>query len=125
MLTKRARMYLASMLVLLTCQFLAGQERPPKGALRVYPPHISTDKTVNDCYDIAYGRAPRVCKGTDGKERPAQVWPNAAEPENLRASTDLMLLHPDGSEEILVSGGAGAIADPYVSFDAQWVYYSR
>jgi len=113
------------MLVLLTCQFLAGQERPPKGALRVDPPHISTDKTVKYNYDIVYVRAPRLVKGTDGKERPAQVWPNAAEPENLRASTDLMLLHPDGSEEILVSGGAGAIADPYVSFDAQWVYYSR
>src|SRR5947207_378428 len=35
-----------------------------------------------------------------------------------------MLLHPDGSEEMLVEGGKGAIADPYVSFDAQWVYYS-
>src|SRR5262249_50828025 len=59
-----------------------------------------------------------------GKEQQAHVWPNAAEPESLRAPTDLMLLHPDGSEEILVRGGKGGIADPYVSFDAQWVYYS-
>src|SRR5262249_19114972 len=48
----------------------------------------------------------------------------AGEPYNLRASTDLMLLHPDGREEVLVEGGKGAVADPYVSFDAQWVYYS-
>src|SRR5262249_34188242 len=37
---------------------------------------------------------------------------------------DLMLLRPDGSEEVLVEGGKGAIADPYVSFDARWVFYS-
>ena len=35
-----------------------------------------------------------------------------------------MLLHPDGSEEVLVAGGDGAVTDPFVSFDAQWVYYS-
>jgi hypothetical protein len=35
-----------------------------------------------------------------------------------------MLLHPDGSEEVLVAGGTGAIADPNVSFDARGVYYS-
>ena len=124
MMTKQGRTCLAAAAVLLTCQFLAGQEGPPKGPLRVAPPHISTDKNVKYDYDIVYVRAPREVKGADGKSRPAQVWPNAAEPENLRASTDLMLLHPDGSEEILVSGGKGAIADPYVSFDAQWVYYS-
>jgi hypothetical protein len=33
-------------------------------------------------------------------------------------------LHPDGTEEVLAAGGKGAIAEPYVSFDAQWVYYS-
>src|SRR5262249_18046577 len=92
--------------------------------LNVTTPHISTDKTIKYDYDIVYVRAPRFVKGSDGKEHQAQVWPNAAEPENLRAPTDLMLLHPDGSEEMLVEGGKGAIADPYVSFDAQWVYYS-
>jgi hypothetical protein len=35
-----------------------------------------------------------------------------------------MLLHPDGSEEVLVAGGKGAIADPYVSFDGWSVYYT-
>ena len=39
--------------------------------------------------------------------------------------TDLMLLHPDGSEEVLVEGGEGAVADPFVSFDGEWVYYAK
>ena len=98
--------------------------KPPQRPLRVDPAPIATDKTVKYDYDIVYVRAPRFVKGTDGKDRLAHVWPNAAEPENLRASTDLMLLHPDGGEDVLVEGGKGAIADPYVSFDAQWVYYS-
>src|SRR5204862_7651565 len=37
---------------------------------------------------------------------------------------DLMLLRPDGSEEVLVKGGAGSVTDPVVSFDGEWVYYS-
>ena len=31
---------------------------------------------------------------------------------NMRAATDLMLLHPDGSEEVLVAGGKGADRRP-------------
>jgi len=102
----------------------ADEPRPPQRPLKVDPLAISTDKTVKYDYDIVYVRAPRTVTGADGKERIAPVWPNAGEPENLRAATDLLLLHPDGSEEVLVEGGTGAIADPYVSFDAQWVYYS-
>src|SRR5262249_31114163 len=111
---------------LFTGQTLAAKDdtKPPQRPLRVDPPHISTDKTIKYGYDIVYVRAPRFVKGSDGKEHQAHVWPNAAEPEALRAPTDLMILHPDGSEEILVKGGKGGIADPYVSFDAQWVYYS-
>ena len=37
---------------------------------------------------------------------------------------DLMLLHPDGTEEVLVGGGQGSVTDPMVSFDGEWVYYS-
>jgi hypothetical protein len=99
--------------------------KPPQGRLRAEPKHISTDKTVNYDYDIVYVRAPRFVKGKDGKDHLAPVWPDAQQPQNLRAPTDLMLLRPDGSEEVLVEGGKGAIADPYVSFDARWVYYTR
>ncbi len=115
---------LVGIAVLFTSQPLAGQDRSPQRPLRTDPPHITTDKSVKYDYDIVYVRAPRFVRGKGGKEQQAQVWPNAAEPENLRAPTDLMLLHPDGKEEVLVKGGKGAIADPYVSFDAQWVYYS-
>ena len=102
----------------------ADEFKAPQRRLKVDPAPITTDKTVKYDYDIVYVRAPRTVTTADGKERIAPVWPNAAEPENLHAPTDLMLLHPDGTEEVLVAGGKGAIADPYVSFDAQWVYYS-
>src|SRR5262245_65423150 len=116
--------FLVGVAAFLPSQPLAARDKPPERLRRIDPPHISTDRTVKYDYDIVYVRAPRFVKGKDCKDHQAQVWPNAAEPENLRAPSDLMLLHPDGSEEILVKGGKGAIADPYVSFDAQWVYYS-
>src|SRR5215831_11990143 len=52
-------------------------------------------------------------------------WPDASLPMNVDAGGDLMLLHPDGSEERLVEGGKGSVTDPYVSFDGEWVYYSQ
>src|SRR5438045_3743809 len=100
-------------------------DQPPQRALRVDPPPIATDKTVAYDYDIVYVRAPRVVRGPDGKDHQAEVWPDAGGPGTLRAPTDLMLLHPDGTEDLLVAGGDGAIADPYVSFDARSVYYTR
>src|SRR5262249_39438346 len=102
----------------------AAEDKPPLRPLRVDPPHVSTDKTVKYDYDIVYVRAPRTVKGPRDGWRLAMVWPDASEPFNMRASTDLMLLHPDGRDEVLVAGAPGAIADPYVSFDAQWVYYT-
>jgi len=45
-------------------------------------------------------------------------------PTAMPPRSDLMLLHPDGTEETLVSARNGAVLDPVVSFDAQWVYYS-
>jgi len=103
----------------------AGSEnKPPQRPLRMEPPHFSTDSTVKIDYDIVYVRAPRFVKGNGGKDFAAQVWPDTGHPFHLSAPTDLMLLHPNGSEEVLVAGGKGAIADPYVSFDAEWVYYT-
>lgn len=70
-------------------------------------------------YDIAYVRAPRYGNDTNTK------WPEVSTPIQMEPGSDLMILHPDGSEEILVEGGDGAIVDPFVSFDAQWIYYSK
>ncbi len=51
-------------------------------------------------------------------------WAEISSPLFMDAGADLMLLHPDGSEEVLVAGGKGSVADPMVSFDGEWVYYS-
>ncbi|MCZ6801038.1 MAG: hypothetical protein O7F12_11165, partial [Nitrospirae bacterium] len=70
-------------------------------------------------YDIAYIRAPRY--GNDTRTK----WPEVKIPVNMEPGSDLMLLHPDGSEEILVKGGEGAIVDPFVSFDGRWIYFVK
>ena len=100
-------------------------DKPPQRPLDIKPPPVAEDKAIKYDYDIVYVRAPRVVKDKDGKEHAAQVWPEIGHPYNLTSVTDLMLLHPDGTEEVLVAGDKGAVADPYVSFDAQWVYYTH
>ena len=69
-------------------------------------------------YDVVYVRQPRYGDATN------TTWPEVFHPARIDPGADLMLLHPDGSEEVLVAGGIGAVTDPFVSFDAQWVYYS-
>ncbi len=69
-------------------------------------------------YDIVYVRQPRSGDQTITR------WPEVFHPAHGEPGADLMLLHPNGGEEVLVAGGAGAVTDPYVSFDGQWVYYS-
>src|SRR5262245_39295391 len=93
--------------VLLTGPSLVGQDGPAQRPLRVDPQSIASDPSVKCDYDMVYVRAPRTMKDRGGKERLAMVWPDASEPFNLRASTDLMLLHPDGREEVLVAGAPG------------------
>src|SRR6266478_3926701 len=83
-------------------------------------PHISTDKAIKYDFDIVYVRTPR--KG----DKARSTWTEIAHPAIMDAQGDLMLLHPDGKEELLVEGGAdGSVTDPYVSFDGQWVFYSH
>lgn len=69
-------------------------------------------------YDIVYVRQPRY-----GNNQHI-TWPEVFHPARLEPGADLMLLHPDGSEEVLVHAGEGAVTDPFVSFDAKWVYYA-
>jgi hypothetical protein len=111
--------------VLLTLAFAAcAAERPfPPARLDVQPKPLASDPAVRLDYDIVYVRAPRFVTGRDGKQRPS-AWPEIGHPTNIDAGYDLMLLHPDGKEELLVEGGEGSVADPYVSFDAEWVYYA-
>src|SRR5207253_9854592 len=69
-------------------------------------------------YDIVYVRQPRFGANSN------TIWPEVFHPARIDPGADLMLLHPDGTEEVLVEGGNGAVTDPFVSFDAEWVYYS-
>ncbi len=69
-------------------------------------------------YDVVYVRQPRFGDSTN------TTWPEVAHPTRIDPGADLMLLHPDGSEELLVAGGNGAVTDPFLSFDAQFVYYA-
>jgi len=44
----------------------------------------------------------------------------------MEPGADLMLLHPNGKEEVLrARQGARVDRGPYVSFDGQWVYYAK
>ena len=69
-------------------------------------------------YDLVYVRQPR--KGDNEHIR----WPDVFHPAQVEPGSDLVLLHPDGSEEVLIDTTHGAVTDPFVSFDAQWVYYA-
>lgn len=71
-------------------------------------------------YDIVYVRYPAVDPGDNF------VTINQAEnPYDIAAGADLMLLHPDGSEEVLVDCTTCSVIDPSISFDGRYVYYSR
>src|SRR5262245_3593920 len=104
----------------LTAALAADRSLPP-AKLDPRPKPLASDPSVKIDYDIVYVRAPRFVPGRNGKPRPS-AWPEIAHPTNIDAGYDLMLLHPDGKEDLLVKGGEGSVADPYVSFDAQWVY---
>jgi hypothetical protein len=83
------------------------------------PPHISADRSVKYDYDIVYVRAPR-------NPRNRSKWAEVGDPRTMEPGSDLMLLHPNGEEEVLVAAkDPEAIADPFVSFDGRWAYYAK
>jgi hypothetical protein len=102
MIRRRADVWSALRLAVLTCAALCATV-PASAAVP---------------YDVVYVRQPRFGSNTN------TTWPEVAHPASIDPGADLMLLHPDGSEEELVDGGVGAVTDPFVSFDGQWVYYS-
>ena len=85
----------------------------------VVVPALASDKSIKLDYDIVYVRAARA-----GDTTHKRFFTDFSQPVTMEAGADLMLLHPDGSEELLVAGGDGSVTDPFVSFDGQWVYYS-
>ena len=111
--------------ILLAClmgfSLSAGQKEPlfPDN-LETKIPHVSEDPDVRIDYDIVYVRAQRA-----GDEKHKRFYTDFSQPVTMEPGADLMLLHPDGSEELLVEGGRGSITDPVVSFDGNWVYYTK
>src|SRR5262245_8837809 len=98
---------------------LAAQEEPLfEKPLDVRVPSIAKDESVRYDYDIVYVRAARA-----GDEIHKRYYTDFSSPVTIEPGADLMLLHPDGNEELLVAGGQGSITDPVVSYDGQWVYY--
>jgi len=69
-------------------------------------------------YDIVYVRQVRFGDMNN------TTWPEIFHPARMDPGADLMLLHPDGTEEVLVDCDSCGVTDPVVSFDARWVYYS-
>ena len=86
--------------------------------LDVEPRPIVQDPSVKYDYDVVYVRARRA-----GDKVHKRFYTDFSQPVTMEPGADLMLLSPDGREELLVEGGAGSITDPIISFDGQWVYY--
>ncbi len=111
-------LWIAAALIVVASTDLLAQSKKPVKVLNVDVPSVSTDKSVRIDYDIVYVRSPRF--GDEKRTRWAEVF----SPISMDPGADLVLLHPDGSEDVLVEAGTGAVADPFVSFDGEWVYYA-
>lgn len=81
-------------------------------------PALVRAQALPTSYAIIASRAPRH------EDRTAQ-FPEVKDPILCEPGTDLVLLHRDGTEEVLVPGGEGCILDPKLSFDGQTVYYAH
>jgi hypothetical protein len=124
LLSWKRSLFLGALALALVGLGLAAAQKPAGklylGPLNMEPPHISTDKAVKYDYDIVYVRAPR--KQVDGRSK----WAEVGDPRSMEPGAELMLLHPDGKEEVLVPvEPKEAIADPFVSFDGKWVYFAK
>lgn len=71
-------------------------------------------------YDIVYVRYPAV----DSETKPFVTIPQGEKPYDIAPGADLMLLHPDGSEDVLVDCTVCSVMDPVISYDGKTVYYS-
>ncbi|MBL8795771.1 MAG: hypothetical protein JNM56_17840 [Planctomycetia bacterium] len=96
----------------------AQQAEQISGPINLNVPPVASDKSVKLDYPIVYVRVPRKGDGVGTN------WTEISNPVFMDAGGDLMILYPNGKEEVLVAGGAGSVTDPMVSFDGEWVYYS-
>lgn len=88
--------------------------------LATYAWSIPSDYGVD--YDIVYVRYP----GTDPDGDTYIKIPQGESAYTIAEGADLMLLSPDGTEEVLVDcDNTCSVMDPYISYDATHVYYSK
>ncbi len=114
------RVPLVCVLVSLLSSVGVAQDEPLfRETLDVNIPHVSSDPSVKVDYDIVYVRADRA-----GDKTHKRFFTDFSQPVTMEPGADLMLLHPDGAEEVLVDGGKGSVTDPVISLDGEWVYYS-
>ena len=121
-MTDRVRLCLLSIIAVGVIATAARAEKLPE-RINIKPKSISVSNDVKYDYPIVYVRSPRWVEDR-GQKRPAR-WAEFAHLFHVTPGSDLMLLHPDGKEEVLVEGGEGAIQDPYVSFDGESVCFTR
>ncbi len=87
--------------------------------LEAIPPSMNPSD-VGIAYDIVAVRMPRA--GNDI----VQAFPDAANLSlHVGRGADLVLIHPDGTEELLFDPGQlASVVDPLVSFDGSTIYFS-
>jgi len=112
--------FLAATLLVASVTSAQDKEKLFLERLKVEPRPIKSEAAVRYDYDIAYVRAQRA-----GDKVHKRFFTDFSQPVTLEPGADLMLLHPDGTEEVLVEAGAGSITDPFVSYDGQWIYYAH
>lgn len=81
-------------------------------------PESCPESKIGVCYDIVYVRQIRLGDSQN------TTWPEVFHPGRMDPGADLVLLKTDGTEEILVNCEVCGVTDPFVSFDAKWVFYS-
>src|SRR5262245_60746494 len=70
-------------------------------------------------YDIVFVRWPRAGSDT------LVMLPQGEDPYRVSPGADLMLLRQDGSQRVLVDCVDCCVQDPAISFDGEWVYYTK
>lgn len=122
-LPNNTRCVCVALLLMLVARSAPAQQPPQKrylDTLEMDVPLISSDRSVNYDFPIVYVRAPRT--EPDGRSR----WTEVGGPRTMEPGADLVILYPDGKEEVLVPvNEKESIADPYVSFDGDTVYYAK
>ena len=83
-------------------------------ALLLFLSSLATAQTSQVNYDIVYVRQERFGDQT------FTWWPEVFHPARLDVGADLMLLHADGSEEVLVDGGIGGVKLPSKAVERDW-----